>query len=257
MLYPTVSDCWNRRHQSRTIAHYTEAVRELKPEAYEALLQEARDYNKKLASRSGDSFRKLTEREQREYDSLLDLTGTGVMGYIEIPKMNCRLAIGHGTGEDVLQQSAGHLPGSSLPVGGSSTHSVISGHRGLPSARLFSDLDLLADGDRFTLNTLGEVLTYEVDQILTVLPNETEALQIIKGKDLCTLVTCTPYGVNSHRLLVRGHRVAGEKAKEKETVATAIAETVELTDRKTLAAMEMVLFLSVILLGGYYLWGRR
>lgn len=251
MLYPTVSNCWNIRHQSRVIADYTNAVSELESEAYDNLLLAARAYNKKLAKRQG-GFQKLTEALQKEYDSLLDPTETGIMGYIEIPKINCRLAIGHGTEEAVLQKSAGHLPGSSLPVGGKSTHCVISGHRGLPSASLFSNLDVLQTGDCFTLNTLGEVLTYEVDQVLTVLPTQTEALQILKNQDLCTLVTCTPYGVNSHRLLVRGHRIetAKEISEENETDQTEAVEAVQLADKNLLIPVEVVLLIFMVVLIG-------
>jgi sortase A len=153
----------------------------------------------------------MSEEEEEEYNSQLDISGTGIMAYIEIPKINCSLPIYHGTDEATLQIAIGHIPGSSLPVGGESTHCVISGHRGLPSAKLFTNLDQMEVGDTFMIHVLNETLTYEVDQILTVLPNELQELQIQEGEDLCTLVTCTPYGVNTHRLLVRGHRIPNEE----------------------------------------------
>ena len=155
-------------------------------------------------------FAILTEAEQEEYESLLNLSGNGILGYIEIPSLKCSLPIYHGTDESVLQIAIGHIAGSSLPVGGKSTHCVLSGHRGLPSAKLFTDIDKLAVGDRFMIRVLDETLTYEVDQILIVEPQEMDALAIEPGKDLCTLVTCTPYGINTHRLLVRGHRVKNQ-----------------------------------------------
>lgn len=205
LLYPTVSDYWNSLHQSRAIASYEKEVANMDEDKYKEMLDDARAYNAKLAER-GTSF-SLTEEQKNEYESMLDITGTGIMGYVEIPSIQCSLPIYHGTQESVLQIAIGHLEWSSLPVGGESTHCVISGHRGLPSARLFTDLDKLREGDLFMLCVLDEVLTYEVDQILIVEPKDTDALYIEEGKDYCTLVTCTPYGVNSHRLLVRGHRI--------------------------------------------------
>lgn len=205
LLYPTFSDYWNSFHQSRAIASYTEQVENLDAEKYDEILAEAMEYNKSLLSRSNIFV--LSEEQKAEYSELLDLTGTGIMGYIDIPSINCSLPIYHGTDEAVLQVAVGHMEWTSLPVGGESTHSALSGHRGLPSARLFTDLDQLREGDLFMFHVLNETLTYEVDQILIVEPHETESLLIEEGKDLCTLVTCTPYGINSHRLLVRGHRV--------------------------------------------------
>jgi len=209
LLYPTVSDWWNSFHQSRAIASYTEAVADIDDDAYEEILQNARDYNAALAER-GNRWT-LTDEERKEYQSQLNIDGSGIIGYIEIPKIDCSLAIYHGTDEAILQIAVGHLEGTSLPVGGESTHCVMSGHRGLPSAKLFTDLDQLVEGDTFILQILDETLTYEVDQILIVQPSELEALNIEKGKDLCTLVTCTPYGINSHRILVRGHRTENAK----------------------------------------------
>ena len=204
LLYPTVSNLWNRAHQSRAIATYTKQVEKLDDSQNKEMLKAARKYNKSLLKKS-DHW-KLSKKDKKKYESLLDVSGTGIMGYIEVPKIDCSLPIYHGTDEGALQIAIGHLVGSSLPVGGKSSHCVLSGHRGLPSARLFTDLDQMEEGDVFVLNVLGRKLAYEVDQIKVVLPDEMSDLEIVQGKDLCTLVTCTPYGINTHRLLVRGHR---------------------------------------------------
>ena len=205
LLYPTVSDYWNSFHASRAVAAYAQEVADLNGAEYDALLEAARDYNVRVPERS-NTFA-LTEAEQAEYQSLLNMDGTGIMGYIEIPNIKLSLPIYHGTEESVLQIAVGHLDWSALPVGGEGTHCVLSGHRGLPSAKLFTNLDQLREGDTFTLRVLDEVLCYEVDQIRIVEPQDTAALLPEPGQDLCTLVTCTPYGVNTHRLLVRGHRI--------------------------------------------------
>ena len=205
LLYPTVSDYWNSFHQSRAIASYAEAVADLDDGMYEKMWQEAVEYNEKLKEK--DNRWVLTEEEQEEYESILNVSGTGIMGYIEIPEIKVSLPIYHGVDEGILQIAIGHITGTSLPVGGEGTHCVVSGHRGLPSAKLFTDLDKLVEGDIFIMRVLDETLTYEVDQILIVEPEDTSALEMEEGKDLCTLVTCTPYGVNSHRMLVRGHRI--------------------------------------------------
>ena len=205
LLYPTISDFWNSFHQSRAIASYAEQVADLDENAYDRLWEDARIYNKTLGDRMNRFV--MGEEQKKAYAALLNIADNGVMGYIEIPKVRCNLPIYHGTDEAVLQVAIGHVPGSSLPVGGESTHCVLSGHRGLPSAKLFTNLDELETGDVFMLRVLDETLTYEVDQIRTVLPNELGDLAIVEGEDYCTLVTCTPYGINSHRLLVRGHRV--------------------------------------------------
>lgn len=210
LLYPTVSDWWNASHQTRAIANYSETVAELNRDEYQAIWESAEAYNAALA-RQGIRWT-LTDGERAEYERQLDPGGTGIMGYIEIPDINCSLPIYHGTDAGVLQIAVGHIEGTSLPVGGESTHCVLSGHRGLPSAKLFTNLDQLERGDQFLLQVLDETLTYEVDQILIVLPHELDALAIEPGRDYCTLVTCTPYGVNSHRLLVRGHRVENQAA---------------------------------------------
>ena len=205
LLYPTVSDYWNSFHASRAVAAYAQEVADLNGAEYDALLEAARDYNARVPERS-NTFA-LTEAERAEYQSLLNMDGTGIMGYIEIPNIKLSLPIYHGTEESVLQIAVGHLDWSALPVGGEGTHCVLSGHRGLPSAKLFTNLDQLREGDTFTLRVLDEVLCYEVDQIRIVEPQDTAALLPEPGQDLCTLVTCTPYGVNTHRLLVRGHRI--------------------------------------------------
>ena len=207
--YPTVSDRWNSLHASRAIMSYTEAVSGLGEEEYKRLYSAATEYNRNILSRSNPFV--PSEAEQAEYNDLLNVGGNGIMGYIEIPFINVSLPVYHGTSESVLQVAAGHLEWTSLPVGGMSTHAVISGHRGLPSAELFTKLDRLIEGDRFMLYILNEELTYEIDQIHIVLPEEVNDLQISLDEDYCTLVTCTPYGINTHRMLVRGHRVETEK----------------------------------------------
>ena len=208
LLYPSLSDYWNSFHASQAVATYSEEVRNLNADKYDRLIGEAREYNAALPGRYKAFF--LSESDRSTYNALLDVNGTGVMGYIEIPTIQISLPIYHGTEDEVLQIAVGHLDWSSLPVGGEGTHCVLSGHRGLPSAKLFTNLDKLVAGDKFVIRVLDEVMTYEVVQILIVEPNDLSALAIEKGKDLCTLVTCTPYGVNSHRLLVRGHRVENE-----------------------------------------------
>ena len=210
LLYPTVSDYWNSFHQTQAIASYAEAVAELDDVSYEQYWEEAQAYNETL--RSNSHRYQPTENETKQYENLLNISGNGIMGYIEIPAIGVSLPIYHGVEDTVLQIAIGHIEGSSLPVGGPGTHCVVSGHRGLPSAKLFTDLDKLAAGDTFLLRVLDEVLTYEVDQIHIVEPHEVELLEIEEGQDLCILVTCTPYGINSHRLLVRGHRVENQES---------------------------------------------
>ena len=222
MLYPTISEYWNSQHQSRAIASYVETVEDMDSEDAEQKLAEASEYNQKLAER-GTRFL-LTEAQIEEYDRQLVSETTDVMAVVEIPSIQCELPVYHGTDEAVLQVAAGHLEWSSLPVGGESSHCVISGHRGLPSAKLFTNLDEVAEGDLFMIHVLGETLTYQVDQIRIVLPEDTEDLRIEQGKDYCTLMTCTPYGVNSHRLLVRGHRVENV---ELQTMVTADASRID------------------------------
>lgn len=205
VLYPSFSNWWNSFHSSKAISDYADLVATLEDDQYEELWAEAVTYNRNRLVQGGSFI--TTPEQQAQYPKLLNVGGDGIMGYIEIPSIDVSLPIYHGTSEGVLQVAVGHLDWSSLPVGGESTHCVLSGHRGLPSARLFTDLDDLRTGDLFTIRVLGELMTYEVDKILIVEPHEVSALKVEEGMDLCTLVTCTPYGVNSHRLLVRGHRV--------------------------------------------------
>ena len=245
LLYPSFSDYWNSFHQTRAIASYAEEVANLDDDKYEQLWNDARDYNTSLLTR--DNAYLLSEEQRQEYESLLDISGLGIMGYIEIPSINVSLPIYHGTEESVLQIAVGHLDWTSLPVGGESTHCVLSGHRGLPSAKLFTNLDKLAEGDVFLIRVLDEVLTYSVDQILIVEPQETQDLQIVPGKDYCTLVTCTPYGINSHRLLVRGHRVETVE-EEIEIRITADAVQVEPLLVAPMVAIPILLVLLVVLL---------
>ena len=245
LLYPSVSDYWNSFHQTRAIATYAENVAKLDNNQYDRLWEDARAYNRTLGLRSNPYY--LSEEQKAEYERLLDVSGLGVMGYIEIPEIDVSLPIYHGTEESVLQIAVGHLEWTSLPVGGESTHCVLSGHRGLPSAKLFTNLDKLREGDTFLLRVLDEVLTYEVDQILIVEPQETAALQIEEGKDYCTLVTCTPYGINTHRLLVRGHRI--DNIEEAKTVrVTADAVQIEPLLVAPIVAIPMLLILLVLLL---------
>ena len=206
-LYSSFSNWWNSRMQSRAIANYDRAVASLSNNEKEDLLREAEQYNALLAELGApfDEYRQL-----EGYDEILDITGTGIMGYITIPKIGVYLPIYHGTSPEVLNIAVGHLQGSSLPIGGEGSHAVISAHRGLPSARLFTDIDQLIEDDTFTITILDEVLTYEIDQIVTVLPYERDELNIVPDEDYITLMTCTPYGINSHRLLVRAHKVPSD-----------------------------------------------
>lgn len=205
LLYPTFSNWWNSFHSSKAISDYSEQVAQLDQEQYTELWEAAIDYNQVLQNK-GNVFQ-ITDEQRAAYSQLLNVGGNGVMGYIEIPSIDVSLPLYHGTSESILQVAVGHLEWSSLPTGGEGTHCVVSGHRGLPSARLFTDLDDLRTGDQFMIRVLDELMTYEVDQILIVDPDDVDDLLIEEGKDLVTLVTCTPYGINSHRLLVRGHRI--------------------------------------------------
>ena len=220
LLYPFVSNQWNNYRQSKLITTYEEAVTEMEETGrvdYEAEWVKAQNYNNDLIPYIlPDSFStaEVPQEGDAQYLSCLNLTDDGMMGYVQIPKISVKIPIYHTTNEDVLQKAAGHLPGSSLPVGGEGTHAVISAHRGLPSAALFTDLDKLEEGDTFLLSILNDTLCYQVDQITVVEPTQTDALAAEEGKDLVTLLTCTPYGVNSHRLLVRGHRVPYEEIEE-------------------------------------------
>ena len=245
LLYPTVSDYWNQLHQTRAISNYMEEVADLDNDTYERLWSEAQAYNAALPARPARM--KPTEEEHAAYENQLNISSTGIMGYIEIPTIDCSLPIYHGTEESVLQIAVGHIEGTSLPVGGSTTHCVLSGHRGLPSARLFTDLDKLVEGDTFLLHILDETLTYQVDQILIIEPHEIDALRIEEGQDYCTLMTCTPYGINSHRLLVRGHRI--DNLEEVKTVrVTADAVQIEPMLVAPVVAIPILLILLLLLL---------
>lgn len=250
MLYPTVSDYWNSFHQTRAIANYDAVVAELDETDYEALFQAAEEYNEKLRG-LGAPF---SEHEQLSelYYSVLDVAGNGIIGYINIPKINVNLPIYHGTSDSVLNVAAGHLEGSSLPIGGEARHSVLSAHRGLPSAKLFTDLDELEVADIFTITVLNQVLTYEVDQILIVEPTQMEALNVTAGQDYCTLLTCTPYGINSHRMLVRGHRV--ENIDDRVIVVTPDAQkipTYYVIPAVGVPLLFIVLFIMLVASGGH------
>lgn len=245
LLYPSFSDWWNSMHQSRAVASYVEQVANIDEEQYAHLWEAAWNYNESLLDRPNTYT--LNEEQKADYNRILDIGGLGIMGYIEVPSVGITLPIYHGTDEAILQIAVGHLEWTSLPVGGESSHCVVSGHRGLPSAKLFTDLDKLVVGDVFIFRVLDEILTYEVDQILIVEPHETDSLLIQKGQDLCTLITCTPYGVNSHRLLVRGHRVENQEEAQAIRI-TADAMQIEPTIVAPILAIPMLLVLLIILL---------
>ena len=213
IAYPSVADWWNRMHQSYAVAGYVAKTNDMSKAEKKKLLDAAHAYNLKLAATS-DRWH-MTDEQKHEYNETLDVTGTGIMGYVTIPRIKVKLPVYHGTSDGVLQIAAGHLAGTSLPVGGATTHTVVSGHTGLPSARLLTGLDELEKGDTFAFHVLDETYTYQVDQISVVLPSEISKLNIESGADYATLITCTPYGVNSHRLLVRGHRIPNPKVPDK------------------------------------------
>ena len=253
MLYPTVSDYVNQKNQSRAVASYSEEVENLSDVDYQAYFDAADDYNRRLAE-TPDAF--YRPEEVSGYTDTLDVSGTGIMGYITISKIGVELPVYHGTSDGVLQVAAGHLEGSSLPVGGAGTHAVISAHRGLPSAKLFTNLDELEVGDTFTITVLDRVLTYEVDQISIVLPTETDLLQPVEGKDYVTLMTCTPYGINTHRLLVRGKRIENAE-NQKHIRVTADALLIEPIIVAPALAVPMLLVLLVVMLAVPHLRKRK
>lgn len=205
LSYPFVSDYWNQFHQTRAINNYVATVDEIDPDEYEAMLKAAQEYNARLVQNPNRYF--MSDAERAEYESLLNVGDDGIMGFIQIPRIGVSLPVYHGASEQVLNTAVGHIEGSSLPVDGETVHAALSGHRGLPTAKLFTDLDELAEGDTFTVTVLKEVMTFQVDQIHIVNPNEMQDLEFSLGEDYCTLITCTPYGINTHRLLVRGRRV--------------------------------------------------
>lgn len=244
LIYPSFADYWNSSRQTQVITHYAEAVANMDTEEYNSLVDSARDYNNALLDRF-NSYLLEGNLEQRYYEEL-NFSGDGVMGYVQIDKINVMLPVYHGTREEILQVAIGHIEWSSLPVGGESTHCVISGHRGLPSARLFTDLDKMAVGDTFVFHVLNQVITYQVDQIKIVEPHVTEDLMIVEGEDYCTLVTCTPYGVNSHRMLVRGRRIEN-LADQKVNMVTADALLIDPLLVAPFVAMPMLLALLIAL----------
>ena len=251
LLYPTASDYWNSLHQTRAIGAYEDALAGMTRRDYDAAFQQAEDYNRALAALDApmSEYQSLSDAGM-DYEEILNINGVGIMGYIEIPAINVSLPIYHGTDDNVLQIAAGHISWTSLPVGGESSHCVLSGHRGLPSAKLFTNLDQLVEGDTFTIRVLDEVLTYEVDQILIVEPEDVSALEIIPGRDLCTLVTCTPYGINTHRLLVRGTRIENEPQAQTVRVTSDAVQIEPLLVAPVLAAPVLLILLLVLLLPG-------
>lgn len=251
-LYPTISDMWNQYRNVRLITEYDTSVTDLSKSEYARLWKEAKEYNAEHPVNSiVDAF---NESDQyvltHPYDQVLDPDGNGLMGSIEIPKINVKIAIYHGLGSDVLEKGAGHIEGTSLPIGGKNTHAVLAAHRGLPGAKLFTDLDQMEIGDKFYLHILGKTLAYKVDQIKTVLPGETKALDIVKGEDHVTLLTCTPYGVNTHRLLVRGIRTryVEQETEKSETVPQKLAKV----DPVKLLKAGLLIF--VLLVGGLWIF---
>lgn len=255
MLYPLVSDFFNDLNQKKAIRLYQDAVEQLSDEEYENLIAEAREYNKALAE-IYDPLANYSELDGRfNYSEILDITGTGIMGYISIPQISVELPIYHGTSEGVLNVAVGHFQGSSLPVSGDSVHAVISAHRGLPSAKLFSDLDDLVEGDRFTITVLNEVYTYEVDQITIVLPTELDDLAIIDGENYVTLSTCTPYGVNTHRLLVRAKMIETTINEDGETVPVTTNLSADAVQIDTLTVVPFIAAPFVIVLLVYWFFG--
>lgn len=218
MLYPTVSDFWNEKRQSQAIMNYDDLLVDLTPEDFSEYFEKAEEYNRKLKLISYP-FLGYPELDD-EYYSALDVNDDGMMGYITIDKIKVQLPIYHGTSDKVLNCAVGHLEGSTLPIGGESTHCVLSAHRGLPSAKLFTNLDELAVGDVFTITILDKMFTYQVDQVKVVLPDETDELNVVNGEDYCTLVTCSPYGINTHRMLVRGTRIENIEEAKKINITT-------------------------------------
>ena len=253
LAYPSFSDWWNTFHQTRAIAGYTAAVANMDKEEFDRMWAEAEAFNEYLAKKP-NRFN-LTPEELATYNSILDVTGTGIMGYIDIPSIKISLPIYHGTDEAILQIAIGHIAGTSFPIGGEGTHAAVSGHRGLPSARLFTDIDKLQAGDKFLLQMLDRTLTYEVDQIRIVLPQELQDLEIDPYQDYVTLITCTPYGVNTHRLLVRGHRVDNDNTDA--TRITADAMRFEPVIVAPLVAAPILLVLLIILLVSTSKWNRQ
>jgi len=245
ILYPMVSDYINAKHQSRAIQSYEKTVNEdLTEDRIAQMFEKAYDYNRRLNATSGSFYHPETVDG---YMNTLDVTGTGIMGYITIEKIGVELPIYHTVAESILQVAAGHIPGTALPVGGEGNHAVLAGHRGLPSAKLFTDLNKLEEGDIFTVTILNQVFMYKIDQVLTVLPTDGEDLQPVAGKDYCTLVTCTPYGINSHRLLVRGERIEPDVEKPVLYIANEAYQIDPIIVTPAVAA-PMLLILAIVLI---------
>lgn len=246
--YPTISNLWNEYRNAQLVSRYNESVGTLSEDRYKELWQEAQEYNDHHTVNSiVDAFDENDEYIlSHPYDEVLDPNGDGLMGSIEIPKLNLTLAIYHGLSTEVLEKGIGHVEGTSLPIGGESTHAVLAGHRGLPSAKLFTDLDQMELGDIFLIHVLDRTLAYKVDQIKTVLPSESDELSIIEGEDHVTLVTCTPYGVNTHRLLVRGIRT--EYHEEQEAAETPVQKLAKLDPVKVMIGGLVVLVVLIIII---------
>ena len=244
LLYPTVANWWNELHTSSVVSGYEAIMANMSDEDYTYLFDAALDYNMRLRQ---EEFPLMHYDRVEGYYDLLDVTGNGVMGYVSIPKIDIKLPIYHGTSEGVLQVAVGHLQGTSLPTGGAGTHCALSAHRGLPSARLFTDLDKLEEGDIFTISVIDRLLTYQVDQILIVEPGKVEPLYAVEGEDYCTLVTCTPYAVNTHRMLVRGTRIENEK-EAKVVRITADAMQIEPVLVAPLLASPILLLLLIVIM---------
>ena len=257
LLYPMFSDMWNKYRNAQLITKYEEAVETLSDDNYEKLWQEAKEYNAQhKVNHIVDAFGEETEYElSHPYDTILDPNGDGLMGSIEIPKIGVKIAIYHGLSKTVLEKGCGHVEGTSLPIGGKGTHAALAAHRGLPSAKLFTDLDQMEEGDIFVLNILGKKLAYKVDQIKVVLPEEAQELDIVEGEDYVTLVTCTPYGVNTHRLLVRGKRTEYVEKIEEQVTAMETEKIAGVDPKVFLMAGLGVFFVSVIIL--YFIIRRK
>ena len=254
VLYPSFSDYWNSTRQSSAIAFYVEEINTMEQERKQAMMDEARAYNEALKERSNVYV--LPDELRLRYSNTLNASGTGIMAYVEIPSINVMLPGYHGTSDAVLQTAVGHIEWTSLPIGGKGTHTVISGHRGLPSARLFTDLDKVVEGDTFLLQVVDETLTYEVDQILIVEPETVKDLAPTEDKDYCTLVTCTPYAVNTHRLLVRGHRVENQVV---ETSVRLVSEASKIEPMlvASVVAVPLILLLLTLYLLDDWIWGKK
>ena len=245
LLYPSVSQYWNSKTQSRAVANYRDILAAIKPEDYTRYLEEAQQYNRQL----GELDFPLTDYDQlTNYEDTLSVAGNGVIGFITIPKIGVEIPIYHSIRTEVLNIACGHMEGTSLPIGGESTHSVLSAHRGLPHAKLFTDLDKMELGDTFQITVLNQVFTYQVDQIKVVKPNEISDIQIIEGEDLCTLLTCTPYGINSHRLLVRGTRIENAAPK---LYVTSNAYKIDSLVATPVVAAPILLILFIVLMVKY------